>query len=272
MDHTEVGRIWDRNAEAWTELARMGYDVYRDYVNTPAFLAMLPNVSGLSGLDIGCGEGHNTRLVSRRGAKMTALDISPTFIRHAREKEAAEPLGIGYHIASAVELPFRDASFDFVMATMSFMDIPEHEKVTREAYRVLKPGGFLQFSITHPCFMTPRLKSVRDETGKKVAYECGDYFRALNGEVEEWIFSSAPPELKAKHPKFRVPRFTRPLSSWMNLLIDSGFVIERLCEPCADDETAKRHPEVADTRIVACSLHVRCRKPQRSGCSGRSSY
>jgi len=261
LDHKEVGRIWDGNAEAWTTLARMGYDVYRDYINTPAFLAMLPNVSGLRGLDIGCGEGHNTRLVARRGARMTAIDISETFIRYARETEHAEPLGIDYRLASAVQLPFPDASFDFAMATMSFMDIPEHEKVVAEAYRVLKPGGFLQFSIAHPCFMTPRFKSVRDATGRKVAYECGDYFRALNGEIEEWIFSTAPPELKAKLPKFRVPRFTRTLSSWINLLIDAGFVLERLGEPYADEETVKRCPHLADTRIVAGSLHVRCRKP-----------
>jgi SAM-dependent methyltransferase len=238
----------------------MGCDVYRDLVNTPAFFAMLPSVSGLKGLDIGCGEGHNTRLAARRGARMTAIDVSKTFIRHAREAEGAEPLGIDYQVASAVELPFPDAAFDFAMATMSFMDIPEHEKVIREAYRVLKPGGFLQFSITHPCFMTPHLKSVRDETGKKVAYEVGDYFRALDGQIEEWIFGAAPPELKAKLPKFRVPRFTRTLSSWMNLLVDAGFVIERLGEPCADEETARRCPDVADTRIVAYFLHVRCRK------------
>ena len=70
MDHIEVGRYWNRNADAWTALARAGYDVYRDHLNTPAFLAMLPEVAGLSGLDIGCGEGHNTRLLARRGARM----------------------------------------------------------------------------------------------------------------------------------------------------------------------------------------------------------
>jgi SAM-dependent methyltransferase len=68
MDHEEVGRHWDENAEAWIELVRAGYDRYRDGLNTPAFLAMLPNVEGLSGLDVGCGEGNNTRLVAERGA------------------------------------------------------------------------------------------------------------------------------------------------------------------------------------------------------------
>lgn len=69
MDDADVGRYWDHNADTWTELARAGYDVHRDLVNTPAFLAMLPNVTGSSGLDLGCGEGHNTRLLARRGAR-----------------------------------------------------------------------------------------------------------------------------------------------------------------------------------------------------------
>ena len=73
MDHREVGRYWNDNAEAWTELARAGCDVYRDYLNTPAFLAMLPDVRGLSGVDIGCGEGHNTRLIAQRGARLVGI-------------------------------------------------------------------------------------------------------------------------------------------------------------------------------------------------------
>ena len=60
MNDREAGQLWNENADAWAELARAGYDVYRDHLNTPAFLAMLPNVSGLRGLDIGCGEGHTT--------------------------------------------------------------------------------------------------------------------------------------------------------------------------------------------------------------------
>jgi hypothetical protein len=42
MGHGEVGGYWDRNADTWIELSRAGYDLYRDLVNTPAFLAMLP--------------------------------------------------------------------------------------------------------------------------------------------------------------------------------------------------------------------------------------
>jgi 2-polyprenyl-3-methyl-5-hydroxy-6-metoxy-1,4-benzoquinol methylase len=96
MDPEEVGRFWNANADAWTKLSRAGYDVYRDYLNTPAFFAILPDVDGLSGLDIGCGEGHNTRLLARRRAMVTAIDISEVFIAHAKLAEEQEPLGIEY--------------------------------------------------------------------------------------------------------------------------------------------------------------------------------
>src|SRR4051812_40857407 len=113
MEHEGVGRFWNANAEAWTTLARAGYDVYRDNLNTPAFFELLPDVAGLSGLDIGCGEGHNTRLLARRGARVTAVDIAEVFIRHARQAEADDPLGIDYRVAGAVALPFGVEAFDF---------------------------------------------------------------------------------------------------------------------------------------------------------------
>jgi hypothetical protein len=55
MDHEEVGRYWNENAEVWTELVRAGYEHNRDGLNTPAFFDMGPEVNGLSGLDISCG-------------------------------------------------------------------------------------------------------------------------------------------------------------------------------------------------------------------------
>jgi ubiquinone/menaquinone biosynthesis C-methylase UbiE len=261
MDDREVGRLWDANADAWTTLARMGCDIYRDYLNTPAFLKMLPPVDGLRGLDIGCGEGNNTRLVAQRGATLVAVDIALRFIRHARDVENEEPLRISYLAASGTALPFADESFDFAVAFMSLMDMPNHDEAAREVYRVLKPGGFLQLSILYPCFATPRFRSVRDESGNKLAVECGDYFAERQGDVEEWIFATAPEELRRKLPKFRVPRFYRTLSGWLNLLLDAGFTIERLAEPFADDETIRRCPHLADTRVVAYFLHLRCRKP-----------
>jgi ubiquinone/menaquinone biosynthesis C-methylase UbiE len=263
MDHREAGRYWNGNAEVWTKLARAGYDVYRDHLNTPAFFELLPEVNGLAGLDVGCGEGHNTRLLARRGARVTAVDIAETFIAHARAMESAGPLGIRYTLASAVELPFTDAAFDFVTGIMCFMDIPETGRVLAETQRVLKPGGFLQFSITHPCFDTPHRRNLRGTDGLTYAIEVGDYFRNQEGEVMEWLFGETPAHVRAGLPKFRTPRFTRTISQWMNLLVDAGFRIERLLEPRPTDEAIRAHPAIQDAQVVAYFLHIRARKPGR---------
>ena len=43
----------------------------------PAFLKLVGNIKGKTVLDAGCGEGYNTRIFARMGAKITGIDISP---------------------------------------------------------------------------------------------------------------------------------------------------------------------------------------------------
>jgi len=179
MEADDVREAWEANAAAWTRHSRAGYDVYRDALNTPAFLAALPTVRGLRGLDIGCGEGSNTRQLARLGASMRAIDIAPTFIQHAQEAEQVEPLGIAYDLADATCLPFENDTFDFATAFMSLMDMPDQRAALREAQRVLRPGAFLQFSILHPCFVPPHRKHLRDEQGRRVAVCVAGYLTAL---------------------------------------------------------------------------------------------
>ena len=259
MDHRDAGRYWERNALAWTLLSRQGWDVYRDAVNTPAFLSLLPDISGKLGLDIGCGEGHNTRLFAERGACMFGIDIAPTFIRFAAELERQEKRGIRYAVASALELPFAAHQFDFATAVMSLMDLPDQAAALREIHRVLRSGGFLEFSITHPCFFPPHRRLLRTEDGEPYAFEVGRYFE--RGErIDRWLFSAAPPEAKAGFDPFEIPVFHRTLSEWLNTVLDAGFALERVLEPVADAETISRVPTVSDTRVVAYFLHLRCRK------------
>jgi ubiquinone/menaquinone biosynthesis C-methylase UbiE len=166
---------------------------------------------------------------------MTGIDISETFIRHAREAEDDHPLGIDYRLASAVDLPLAGASFDFVTAFMSLMDIPETERVLAEVFRVLRPGGFFQFSITHPCFDPPHRRNLRDEGGRTYAIEVGEFFAGWVGGVKVWLFSAAPPYVKEGIAPFRIPVFMRTLSSWLNRLVEAGFLLERFGEPYPSD-------------------------------------
>jgi ubiquinone/menaquinone biosynthesis C-methylase UbiE len=261
MDDKEVGKFWDKNAENWIKLSRMGYDKCRDLINAPAFFKMLPEIVNLKGLDIGCGEGYNTRIASKTGAIMTAIDISKKFIAAAKEFEVQEPLGIKYQVASAVDLPFPNEFFDFAIATMSLMDVANTEKALLEAYRVIKPKGFFQFSITHPCFASSTLGWVKNEEGKKTGLIVSDYFKKSEGDIEEWIFGAAPKDMTTEMRKFKIPRFTRILSEWLNLLIHTGFVLEEFCEPYPDDEVLDKYPEEYVSAIIPFFLIIRCRKP-----------
>ena len=263
MNHKEAGRFWNESAESWTKLARAGYDIYRDHLNTPAFFAMLPDVKDLLGLDIGCGEGHNTRLLAKRGARVSAVDISEVFISHAKDTENKLPLGIDYQVASAVDLPFGEGTFDFATAFMSLMDVPEAERALAEAYRVLKPGGFLQFSIAHPCFDTPHRRNLRDANHRTYAIEVGDYFAGSDGTIDEWLFKAAPSKAKQGLRKFRIPRFRRTLSYWLDLLIRTDFQLEQVAEPQPSDETVAAYPGLQDAQVVSYFLHLRVRKAGR---------
>lgn len=260
MDAKEAARLWESNAETWTRHVRMGFDIYRNEMNTPEFLAILPPVAGLTGLDIGCGEGYNTRLLAARGARMTAIDIAPTFIAHAQAAEDAEPLGIRYQTADAQHLHFADATFDFAVATMSLMDVPDTSLALREAARILRPGGFLQFSILHPCFVPPHRRVVRDAHGRTTHVELARYFDNGDGEIEIWKFSTAPQEEQDKVAPFHVPRFHRTLSRWVEMILDAGLAIEKFAEPTASEELAAKIPGLEDTRQFPLTLIVRARK------------
>jgi len=258
MDERENTQYWEENAPEWVRLVRGGFDESRYLVNSPAFLAMLPDVNGLHGLDLGCGEATNTRLVAERGARMTALDAASTMMAAAGEEERRDPRNIRLVQGAGAALPFCDGAFDFAVAFMSLMDMPDHERVIREIRRVLAPGGFFQLSMTHPCFQTPMWEWIKEADGRRRALICGDYYRELNGEIEEWTFTAALRAGERPRP-FRIPRFTHTLSTWLNMFVDAGFMLERFVEPTVDEATLAAHPRLYDHRIIAYFLIIRVR-------------
>ena len=87
LGEDEIAAAWDANAATWTAHVRAGYDLYREVFTLPAFLAFIPDLGGLEVIDLGCGEGSNTRALARLGACMTGVDLAPRMIAAARAGE-----------------------------------------------------------------------------------------------------------------------------------------------------------------------------------------
>lgn len=257
FSEADVARYWDGNAGPWAEQVRQGHDIARERLNNPAFLQFIGDLRDKHVLDAGCGEGYNTRILARSGARMTGVDISERIIELARDEERRDPLGIRYACTSYAELGmFSEAAFDAVVSFMALMDGPRFDLAMQECFRVLRPGGMLAFSITHPCFITKGSYWLRNEQGLKVKWVVGNYFDPAHW-VERWRFTDAP----ADAPEFVVPRFDRTLSEYLNAVVDGGFVLRQVAEPRPSEEYCEAHPSQRGWRDhAALFLYVRAEK------------
>jgi SAM-dependent methyltransferase len=102
---------------------------------------------GLSLLDLGCGPGVLLRALaaSAPGVRAAGLDAGWERILQARAAQTPSPLVRG----DALRLPFRDATFDRVLAAEVLEHLPDDGTALRELCRVLRPGGLLAISVPH---------------------------------------------------------------------------------------------------------------------------
>ena len=120
-------------------------------------LGLLGDVSGRTVLEVGCGAAQCARWLTRRGARVIALDLSGGMLREGRRLNAATGLQPALVQADAQRLPLGDATVD--LACSAFGAIPfvtDSAAVTSEVARVLRPGGRWVFAATHPfrwCFL-----------------------------------------------------------------------------------------------------------------------
>jgi len=240
LNEKDVAGYWDDNAAMWAEQVRKGWDVYREYLNNPAFLEFIGEVEGKSVLDAGCGEGYNTRILAKLGAEVMGIDISSKLIDYARAHERDEPLGIRYEVASFTNLSlFKERSFSTVISFMAMMDSPDYYKVMKEFYRVLENNGELFFNMLHPCFMTKGLNWLKDENGNETELIVARYFDTRPW-VENWKFSNA--QARNNSESFSVPYFPQTLSYYVNKLIEAGFVLKTIEEPRPSQQVCNTFP------------------------------
>lgn len=115
---------------------------------------------GMRILDLGCGTGQNSLWLEPYN-EVVSYDPALEGVRMTRKRRKTP----GGHIVGGGEhLPFRDESFDGVLLIDVLEHIPEHEQVTAEVRRVLKPGGVVLCTVPE----NPRLYSRIDEANGHV--------------------------------------------------------------------------------------------------------
>jgi SAM-dependent methyltransferase len=109
----------------------------------PAFGQLGP-LTGRRVLDYGCGHGMASVVLARRGARVTAFDLSRGYLDEARRRAAANGVDVAFVQADAERLPFADGCFDAVWgnAVLHHLDL---RRAGRELRRVLAPGGVAVF-------------------------------------------------------------------------------------------------------------------------------
>jgi ubiquinone/menaquinone biosynthesis C-methylase UbiE len=92
-------------------------------------------------LDVATGNGNTALAAARRFCEVTGIDYVPALLEEGRERAAVEGLRVDFREGDAEDIPFPDASFDYVLSTIGVMFAPDQEKAASELLRVCRPGG-----------------------------------------------------------------------------------------------------------------------------------
>src|SRR5215468_9688572 len=101
-------------------------------------------------LDVATGTGWSARNVARRGARVTAVDISPELLAAAAALSAHVQPPISFQQADAERLPFEDGRFEGVISTFGVMFAATQDRAAAELGRVCRRGGRLSVAAWAP--------------------------------------------------------------------------------------------------------------------------
>jgi 2-polyprenyl-3-methyl-5-hydroxy-6-metoxy-1,4-benzoquinol methylase len=96
---------------------------------------------GRTVLEIGCGMGLHSELLSRAGARLHSIDLSPTSVEATRRRFELKNLQSDIRQADAERLPFDNATFDFIWSWGVIHHSSRTARIVREMRRVVKPSG-----------------------------------------------------------------------------------------------------------------------------------
>jgi len=116
--------------------------------------------AGQAVLDVAAGNGNVAIRAAGEGASVVASDLTPALLEAGRARAEAEGFEIEWVEADAEELPFEDERFDCVTSSFGAMFAPRPERVCRELFRVLRPGGTAAMANWIPGGLSGRLFAI----------------------------------------------------------------------------------------------------------------
>ena len=195
---------YDEFAEAYS--ADNEVNLLNGHYERPAMLSLAGDVDGRRILDAGCGSGPLSAALRDRGAIMTGFDLSTAMIELARRRLGEDA---DLTVADlAKPLPYADAAFDDVVASLVLHYLEDWTEPLAELRRVLKAGGRLILSVNHPILYT-----------------------ALNPDAD--YFDIAEFSYDAEHAGRTVvyTNWHRPLQAMTDAFTAAGFRISVVSEP-----------------------------------------
>jgi SAM-dependent methyltransferase len=96
-------------------------------------------------VDLACGTGSGALAAAARGARVTAVDITPELVAIGEQKAAAAGRSITWLTADASATGLKAHAFDIVVSNMGTIFVEPGAQVA-EFERLLKTGGTLAFS------------------------------------------------------------------------------------------------------------------------------
>ena len=206
-----------------------------DAILLPRLLQLAGHLEGKKVCDLACGSGRISRALARRGADVVGVDLALSRLEIARAGEQSDPMGISYvhdDLTTLEALPRR--VFDGVICHLALMEIEDLKGAFFSVREVLRPNGWFLFSVGHPCFQAPGARWVRRADGS-MARQVSDYFAEGRWLQTDHVLTSEAADA-SRH---------RTLTTYVNTLVQSGFLLERIQEPQATVSAASRMPGYA---------------------------
>lgn len=221
------------------ELSRAYADLRRqegrpnDEIETPALRSLLPALTGLRVVDLGCGAGQMASWAADQGASaVRAFDASARMIEKARAA-AGRPV-VEYAVLPMEDIALAPGSADVVMSGLAFHYIQDIEALFSRIHGWLAPGGLLAFSVEHPIMTCAARAWFHDERGERLHWPV-DHYLEEGGRTVEWLGTT-------------VERVHRTVSSYARALIGAGFQIVDMREPAPTSDQIERWPALGDHR------------------------